>query len=82
MTVLDSYSEYRKKRNDYFASLRKLKQEYIENHDDNLHEFAKWIEEWFGFKIFVEAADGGYNITEYFEVTDEKLYTFFLLKYS
>lgn len=77
--------EFRKKRWDYWGMLKKIRTEYYDSlvivPDSTMHQldpykFGDYVKEKYGIQISV--VDG--KITDKFEVVDEKLYTYFLLK--
>ena len=77
----DPLIEQRKKRWDYWATLKQIRYEYMkdkENGNFDAYEFEDYIEEHYGIKMNI--VDG--NITDGFKVMDEKKYLVFLLKYQ
>lgn len=79
----DPLIEQRKKRWDYWAALKKIRKEYMEdvaglNGQFDAFAFEDYIEENYGIKMNI--VDG--NITDGYKVMDEKKYLIFLLKYQ
>jgi hypothetical protein len=81
----DPEIDFRKKRWDYWGALKKIRMEYL---DSSLQEsttilpldpdkFGEYVESKYGIKI---RTDEG-KITDKYDIVDEKLYTFFLLKW-
>lgn len=79
--------EFRKKRWDYWGMLKKIRTEYYDSlvnvpdstmHQLDPYEFGDYIKEKYGFQINI--VDG--RITDKFEIVEEKLYTYFLLKHG
>ncbi len=76
--------EFRKKRWDYWGMLKNVRSEYYDSfpHDTQVqldpYKFGDYIRENYGIEINI--IDG--RITDKFEIVDEKLYTFFLLKWG
>ena len=75
--------EFRKKRWEYWDILKKIHQEYITDLADlqipfDADEFEKYVEKTYGLKM--QVVDD--RITDKFEIIDEKLYTYFLLKHG
>lgn len=80
--------EFRRKRWDYWGSLKKIRTEYYDTFHANTPEawkiqldpyiFGNYVKEKYGIQINV--VDG--RITDKFEIIDEKLYTYFLLKHG
>jgi len=75
--------EFRKKRWDYWGTLKKIRVEYMATLDQlqgqfDAYEFEEYVEKNYGIKM--NMIDG--RITDKFEVVDEKLYTYFLLKWE
>jgi hypothetical protein len=84
MSLEIAIEEARKKRNEYWALLAKVKDEYLENVDASQgqfsrNEFVDYIERNYGIKITIN--DGGY-ITDTFDIVDETLYMLFILKWT
>ena len=75
--------EFRKKRWDYWDILKKVHQEYMTDLKDlqisfDASEFEKYVEKTYGLKM--QIVDN--RITDKFEIVDQKLYTYFLLKHG
>ncbi len=75
--------EFRKKRWDYWDILKKVHQEYMTDLKDlqtsfDAIEFEKYVLKTYGLKM--QIVDD--RITDKFEIIDEKLYTYFLLKHG
>ena len=80
--------EFRKKRWDYWGMLKKIREEYYdtfhtgtpESWKDQLdpHKFGEFVRKNYGIQINI--VDD--RITDKFEILDEKLYTYFLLKHG
>lgn len=75
--------EFRKKRWDYWDILKKVHQEYMIDLKDlqisfDASEFEKYVEKTYGLKM--QIVDN--RITDKFEIVDQKLYTYFLLKHG
>jgi len=79
----DPNIEQRRKRWDYWAALKKIRKEYMEdvsnlNGQFDAYDFEDYIEANYGIKMNI--VDG--NITDGYKVMDEKKYLIFLLKYQ
>lgn len=75
--------EFRKNRWDYWNILRKVREEFLEQSKflelvTELDSFASYVEKTYGIKINIVDE----KITDKFEIVDEKLYTFFILKHT
>ena len=75
--------EFRKKRWDYWDILKKVHQEYMTDLKDlqtsfDASEFEKYVLKTYGLKM--QIVDD--RITDKFEIVDQKLYTYFLLKHG
>lgn len=80
--------EFRKGRWDYWSTLKNVRSEYYDTFHPNIPEawkiqldpymFGKFVREKYGIQINV--VDG--RITDKFEIIDEKLYTYLLLKHG
>lgn len=75
--------EFRKKRWDYWNSLKKIRAEYMEtvsalNGQFDAYEFEEYVENNYGIRMNLFQG----NITDKFEIVDEKLYTLFILKHT
>lgn len=77
----DPNIEQRKKRWDYWAALKKIRKEYMQDiasGEFDAFDFEDYIEENYGIKM--QIVNG--NITDGYQVMDEKKYLIFLLKYQ
>ena len=79
----DPNIEQRRKRWDYWAALKKIRKEYMEDiscigGQFDAFDFEDYIEANYGIKMNI--VDG--NITDGYKVMDEKKYLIFLLKYQ
>ena len=77
----DPNIEQRKRRWDYWAALKKIRREYMQDAatiDFDAHDFEDYIEANYGIKMNI--VDG--NITDGYKIMDEKKYLIFLLKYQ
>ena len=77
----DPNIEQRKKRWDYWAALKKIRKEYMQDiasGEFDAFDFEDYIEENYGIKMNI--VNG--NITDGYKVMDEKKYIIFLLKYQ
>lgn len=80
--------EFRKKRWDYWGALKNIRGEYYDSLAPNvlaairdeldLNKFGEFVREKYGIQLIV--VDG--RITDKFDIVDEKLYTYFLLKWK
>lgn len=75
--------EFRKKRWDYWAALKQIRKEYMNDMKSldgqfDAFDFEDYIEANYGIKM--NLVDG--NITDGYKVMDEKKYLMFLLKYQ
>ena len=77
----DPNIEQRKKRWDYWAALKLVRKEYMDdakNGEFDAFDFEDYIEEKYGIKMNI--VDG--NITDGYKIMDEKKYLIFLLKFQ
>jgi hypothetical protein len=77
----DPEIDFRKKRWDYWAALKVIRKEYMEDKSSgefDAYDFEDYIEANYGIKMNI--VDG--NITDGYKVMDEKKYLIFLLKYQ
>ena len=79
----DPNIEQRKKRWDYWAALKLIRKEYMQDIAQlggqfDAYDFEDYIEANYGIKM--QIVDG--NITDGYKVMDEKKYIIFLLKYQ
>lgn len=75
--------EFRKKRWDYWNSLKKIRAEYMEtvsalSGQFDAYEFEEYVEKNYGIRMNLVHG----KITDKFEIVDEKLYTLFILKHT
>ncbi len=90
MSVIPPFQDYddddplidqRKKRWDYWAALKNIRNEYMtdaKNGQFDAYAFEDYIEEKYGIKM--QLVDG--NITDGYKIMDEKKYLIFLLKHQ
>jgi hypothetical protein len=88
MTVVPKIQDYddddpnidqRKKRWDYWAALKLVRKEYMEqNKDFDAYDFEDYIIGQYGIKMNIV----GGNITDGYKIIDEKKYLIFLLKFQ
>ena len=69
--------EFRNKRWDYWSTLKKIRTEAFDNIPEGQFDFSEYVEKNYGIRMII--VDG--NITDKYDIVDEKLYTFFLLKW-
>ena len=79
----DPEIDFRKKRWDYWAALKQIRKEYMDDMKSldgqfDAFDFEDYIEANYGIKM--NLVDG--NITDGYKVMDEKKYLIFLLKYQ
>lgn len=77
----DPNIEQRKRRWDYWAALKQIRREYMQDTatiDFDAYDFEDYIEANYGIKM--QIVNG--NITDGYKVMDEKKYLIFLLKYQ
>ena len=79
----DPNIEQRKRRWDYWAALKLIRKEYMQDISDlggqfDAYDFEDYIEANYGIKM--QIVDG--NITDGYKVMDEKKYIIFLLKFQ
>lgn len=75
--------EFRKNRWNYWNILKDIRSEYLTNVDAlqgqfDTDDFGTYVERNYGLKM--DIVDG--RITDKFDIVDEKLYTFFILKWT
>lgn len=76
----EALREHKRKRNEHWARMRKAREFWLIKHlIDSPNTFWAWLENECGLRPNRDT-DG--NITEGYTVTDEKLYTVFLLKFG
>lgn len=80
---LAALQEQRRKRNEHWQRMRRAKELWLEDisvaDTSDPFDFWKWLEVNYGL---VPERDSFGNITEGVTITDEKLYTLFLLKFG
>jgi hypothetical protein len=77
----DPNINFRKKRWDYWAALKKVRVEYMQdakNGQFDAFDFEDYIEEKYGIKM--QIVNG--NITDGYKIMDEKKYIVFILKFQ
>lgn len=77
----DPNLEQRKRRWDYWAALKQIRREYMQDAvtiDFDAYDFEDYIEANYGIKM--QIVNG--NITDGYKIMDEKKYLIFLLKYQ
>ena len=75
----DPEIERRKNRWNYWEALKKVRKEYMEqNREFDAYDFEDYLIGQYGMKMNI---DNG-NITEGYEIVDEKKYLIFLLKFQ
>ena len=75
----DPNIEQRKKRWDYWAALKVVRKEYMsQNKEFDAYDFEDYLAGQYGLKMNI--VNG--NITDGYEVVDEKKYLIFLLKFQ
>ena len=79
----DPNIEHRRKRWDYWAALKLVRKEYMQDISDlggqfDAYDFEDYIEENYGIKM--QIVNG--NITDGYKIMDEKKYLIFLLKFQ
>jgi len=77
----DPKLNFRKRRWDYWAALKKVRVEYMidaKNGQFDAFDFEDYIEEKYGIKMLI--VNG--NITDGYKIMDEKKYIVFLLKFQ
>ena len=75
----DPALQHRKNRWKYWDALKKIRVEYLENKTEfDAYQFEDYIQTKYGVKMNI--VNG--NITDGYEIVDEKLYLIFLLKWG
>ncbi len=75
----DPLIEQRKKRWDYWEALKKIRKEYMnQNKEFDAYDFEDYLVGQYGIKMNI--VNG--NITDGYEIVDEKKYLIFLLKFQ
>jgi hypothetical protein len=77
--ALEAFHSDRKRRNDFWSILKKLRDEYqSENAQFDAYEFEEWITDKYGIQLnFVEGNIGGD-----YQIVDEQKYIVYLLKFQ
>jgi hypothetical protein len=70
--------EFRNTRWEYWGILKKIRTEALANSPQGQLDFVEYMKENYGIKM--NMTDGA--ISDKFDIVDEKLYTFFLLKWK
>jgi hypothetical protein len=75
----DPNLDFRKRRWDYWAALKLVRKEYMEqNKQFDAYDFEDYLVGQYGLKMNIV----GGNITDGYEIVDEKKYLIFLLKFQ
>ena len=75
----DPNLDFRKRRWDYWAALKLVRKEYMEqNREFDAFDFEDYLVGQYGLKMNIV----GGNITDGYEIVDEKKYLIFLLKFQ
>ena len=75
----DPEIDFRKRRWDYWAALKLVRKEYMEqNREFDAYDFEDYLVGQYGLKMNIV----GGNITDGYEIVDEKKYLIFLLKFQ
>ena len=75
----DPKIDFRKRRWDYWAALKLVRKEYMEqNREFDAYDFEDYLVGQYGLKMNI--VNG--NITDGYEIVDEKKYLIFLLKFQ
>ena len=75
----DPNLDFRKRRWDYWAALKLVRKEYMEqNREFDAYDFEDYLVGQYGLKMNIV----GGNITDGYEIVDEKKYLIFLLKFQ
>ena len=75
----DPEIDFRKRRWDYWAALKLVRKEYMEqNREFDAFDFEDYLVGQYGLKMNIV----GGNITDGYEIVDEKKYLIFLLKFQ
>ena len=69
--------DFHKNRLNYWGILKKIRTEYLANSTQEQFDFSEYMEKNYGIKMNI--VDG--QITDKYDIVDEKLYIFFLLKW-
>jgi hypothetical protein len=75
----DPNLDFRKRRWDYWAALKVVRKEYMEqNKQFDAYDFEDYLVGQYGLKMNIVSG----NITDGYEIVDEKKYLIFLLKFQ
>ena len=75
----DPNIDFRKRRWDYWAALKLVRKEYMaQNKEFDAYDFEDYLTGQYGIKMNIV----GGNITDGYEIVDEKKYLIFLLKFQ
>ena len=75
----DPEIDFRKRRWDYWAALKLVRKEYMEqNREFDAYDFEDYLVGQYGLKMNIVSG----NITDGYEIVDEKKYLIFLLKFQ
>ena len=75
----DPNIDFRKRRWDYWAALKVVRKEYMEqNKEFDAYDFEDYLVGQYGLRMNIV----GGNITDGYEIVDEKKYLIFLLKFQ
>ena len=75
----DPNLDFRKRRWDYWAALKLVRKEYMEqNREFDAFDFEDYLAGQYGLKMNIVSG----NITDGYEIVDEKKYLIFLLKFQ
>jgi hypothetical protein len=77
--ALEAFHSDRKRRNDFWAILKKLRDEFQDDHAQfDAYVFEAWVEKKYGIKLnFVQGSIGGD-----YKIVDEQKYIVYLLKFQ
>jgi hypothetical protein len=77
--AIEALHSDRKRRNDFWATLKKLRDEFQNEHTNfDAYEFEEWITDKYGIKLnFVEGNIGGD-----YQIVDEQKYILYVLKFQ
>lgn len=81
-TLEQAHRERIRIRNEYWNSLRRAREEYLETNDniENIAAFEYWIEHNYGIQL-VFSPENPDTITEHFWIVDEAKYLMYCLKF-
>lgn len=72
--------EFRRNRDKYWKALRECRSDWfydVSNKPHDIKDFIQFLEDTYGIKVTLHNG----LITDYYTITDEGLYAFFILKY-